>query len=283
VASTTTTLNDLIHTNQVEARVLDYARALAFMPSLVSNYTVDYSTTLTIPKWGSISAAALTEGTSITPTNHSTDGVSVTVGEVGGGSDVTDLANETALIDAVNGIGMQWGKAIAEKIDTDLMALFSGFSQSVGTTATDLTLDVLMTAIQELEEANAPGQPVMVLHPRQLRKFRQLVGGTSGSTATFFGNPGAIDINLRGLRGFAGEWMGVAIYRSTLVPTVNAAVDYCGALFVPEALALVTQKPIHMEATRDAYLRGWNVATTACYGVAEINDTYGCRIISVVA
>ena len=75
----------------------------------------------------------------MTSTTVSTSSVSVTVGEVGAQVLLTDMATYGDGNPAVE-LGTVLGNAIATKIDTDLIALFDGFSGSIGTAGAEITV-----------------------------------------------------------------------------------------------------------------------------------------------
>ena len=284
--STLTTLNDLTLTATVlEQAIVDYARAEAVMRGLVSSHSLAgrMSKAAVIPKWASLSAAALTEGTDMSNTTLSTDGVTLTAAEAGVRVDISDMVKNFAGAD-LNAYARQCGLALADKWDADLCALSAGFSSSVGSTGTELTLDVLHTAIYTLEAAKAPRGYAFVLHPRQILDIRTLIAGASGSTATFFANPNnATDVSVKP-GALVGQFMGVPIYADANIPTANAAADYLGMLIsVGNALAEVVGWEAKVEIQRDASMRADELNATACYGVGEIVDAYGVGILSKAA
>ncbi len=52
--------------------------------------------------------------------------------------------------------------AIAEAIEGDLFALYSGLSQSVGTSGTDISASTVRAAVKKLNDAKVPGTPPRV-------------------------------------------------------------------------------------------------------------------------
>src|SRR3990167_2061043 len=68
------------------------------------------------------------------------------------------------------------GFAIAETVDTDLLALYTGFTNTdVGTYGTDVTNAVILSAIEALDLANAPLEDrALVFHPKQKTAIAQI-------------------------------------------------------------------------------------------------------------
>lgn len=284
--STLTTLNDLTLTAAVlEQAIVDYARAAVVMRGLVASHSLagKMSKAAVIPKWAALSAAALTEGTDMSNTAISTDGVTLTAAEAGVRVDITDMVTNFAGSD-LNAYARQCGLAIADKWDADLCALSSGFSSSVGSTGVELTLDKLHEAIYTLEAAKAPKGYAFVLHPRQVLDIRTLIAGASGSTATFFANPtNGMDVTVKP-GALVGAFMGIPIYADANIPTANAGADYLGMIIsVGAALGEVVGWEAKVEIQRDASLRATEINATACYGIGEIVDTFGVGILSKAA
>ena len=284
--STLTTLNDLTLASAVlEQAIVDYARAAAIMRGLVASHSLagKMSKAAVVPKWASLAAAGLTEGNDMSNTTLSTDGVTITAGEVGVRVDITDMVQSFAGGN-MDAYARQCGLAIADKWDDDLCALFSGLSTSVGSSGTELTLDVLHTAIYTLEAAKAPKDYAFVLHPRQVLDIRTLIAGASGSTATFFANPAnGVDVSVKP-GALVGTFMGVPVYQDANVDTANAGADYLGALFaVGSCFAEAVGWEARVELQRDASARAMEINAVACYGVAEIVDTFGVGILSKAA
>ena len=111
--------------------------------------------TIQVPKYPAVPAAGLTEGTDMSETVVSTSSVSITVGEVGAQVLLTDLAAMGAGNPAEE-LGTVLGNSIATKIDKDLIALFDGFSSSLGATTTELTAAYLFQAAATLRANKAP-------------------------------------------------------------------------------------------------------------------------------
>ena len=161
-ATTTSTLDDLFVNIVAQARFT--AEEQSLMRNLVTVYNIDGQSgkTIQVPKYPSITAAALTEGTDMSSTAVSTSSVSVTVAEVGAQVLLTDLAAMGAGDPAAE-LGTVLGNAIATKMDKDLIALFDGFSGSLGATTTELSVAYLFQAAATLRANKAMG-PLLRQH-----------------------------------------------------------------------------------------------------------------------
>lgn len=222
-------------------------------------------------------AAAVNEATDLANTGINPTEVSLTPGEVGIMYTVTDVSGRKSLLD-VPTVAARGARAMTQKWETDVCTLFSSFSNSVGTTATALTLSAFQSAIFTLENADAPGTYVAVLGPKGVENLRTEAAAAGG---TIWGNasagvstllPGAV-----GNTGFKGNLYGIDIYASTRVPNDNTDDD--GAMFsVNEAIAMVWAWPLRVELERDASLRATEVVITSNYAVAELRDAFGVEI-----
>ena len=84
-----------------------------------------------VPIYANVSAAAVSEATDLSNTAINPSSVTITASEVGIMTTLTDLARNAAPRNVAGDIGRLFGEAIAKKQDTDLTALFDGFSTAV--------------------------------------------------------------------------------------------------------------------------------------------------------
>lgn len=268
--TTSTTLDDLFANIILQARFT--AEEQSIMLGLVTRYDIGNvaGKTVQVPKYPAISAADLTEGTDMSATQVSTSSVTVTVGEVGAQVVLTDLAAMGAGNPAAE-LGTVLGNAIATKMDQDLIALFDGFSTSLGATTQEITVADIFNAASRLKAAKAPGQYSAVLHPYQAYQLKANMTNT-------FANPNGGDLQNEAMRtGFIGTVAGVNIYESANV-TIDGSGDSKGAVFAPEAIAIAMKRDFNIETERNASLRAFELNATAVYGVAELDDSYGVEM-----
>ena len=174
----TTTLNDLLPA--ITAEALFVASEKSIMRGLVRNYTLGpgQGKTVTVPIYPQVTAGSLTEATAPTATAVSTDGATLTVSEVGILATISDLAIMSSASNVVSDIGRLFGEAIARKIDTDLMTLFNGFSNTVGGVSTTATPALLFQAIAKLRSAgyDTANDCAIVLHPNAAYDIASKIG-----------------------------------------------------------------------------------------------------------
>ena len=230
-----------------------------------------------------LTASALTEGTDLTAnTAFAPTAVTLTVGEVGLKLTLTDLMAMGGIVGAAH-YGEQAGNAVAEKRTTDLVALMSGFSNSVGATGQTLTEAYMLAAQAQLRGAKVPGPYVYILHTTSY--YSELIGSI-GSTFTALTTTGSgvraesNDLPGAGNGGQIGQLYGQTTLVTPLVAEDGNA-DKINGMYAPgRAIGYVEKWAIRPEADRDASLRGTEVVVTAAYAVGELDDVSGVRIIS---
>ena len=267
-------LSDLFVNILAQARFT--AEEQSIMLGLVTQYNIGSQAgkTIQVPKYPAIAASALTEGTDLSSTRVNTSSVDITVSEVGAQVILTDLAAMGAGNPA-DELGTVLGNAIAKKIDTDLIELFTGFSESLGANADGLSASDIFKAVATLRNNKVTGNIVAVLNPIQAYYIKQAVTST-------FANPNGGDLQNEAMRnGYIGTLAGVDMYETSNVAIASNAST--GAVFAPEALAIAMKRDFNLEVQRDASLRANELNATAVYGVGELDDTFGVQLIGKAA
>lgn len=270
-ATTSSTLDDLFANIIAQARFT--AEEESLMLGLVTQYDIggEAGKTIQVPKYPAVTAADLTEGTDMSSSTVSTSSVSITVGEVGAQVVLTDLAAMGAGNPAEE-LGTVLGNAIATKMDSDLIALFDGFSTSFGAAAQEITVADLFKAAATLRNNKAQGDIFAVVNPFQAYQLKANLTNT-------FANPNGGDAqNTAMVNAYVGTIAGIDIYESSNV-AVDGSGDAKGAVFSREALAIAMKRDFQIEAQRDASLRAFELNATAIYGVGELDDSYGCEML----
>lgn len=270
-ATTSSTLDDLFANIIAQARFT--AEEESLMLGLVTQYNIgdEAGKTIQVPKYPAVTAADLTEGTDMSSSTVSTSSVSITVGEVGAQVVLTDLAAMGAGNPAEE-LGTVLGNAIATKMDSDLIALFDGFSTSFGAAAQEITVADLFKAAATLRNNKAQGDIFAVVNPFQAYQLKANLTNT-------FANPNGGDAqNTAMVNAYVGTIAGIDIYESSNV-AVDGSGDAKGAVFSREALAIAMKRDFQIEAQRDASLRAFELNATAIYGVGELDDSYGCEML----
>lgn len=270
----TTTFNDVSYSAIITDEVKDALMATVVTPALLDFYDLsgEASVAVKIPKADKFTAAAVAEGTELQNTALTSASVTLTSSEIGIQATITDVL-DLSDIPAAHGARLkQLGRAIGDKIDVDICALFSGFSTAVGATTVNIALTNLLDAIYNLEVNDAAGLGALVgvLHPRQSADLRTELEADAGSIYVGAGQPS------KAMAGYFGSWFGIDIFQSTNVPTANAGADRAGGIFVRDyALGMAQKWAAKVETMRWAPIRGWVLVATAMYGVGEVEDSAG--------
>jgi N4-gp56 family major capsid protein len=272
--STTTTLNDLI--SPMVAEALFVANERSIMRGLVRNYNMPSNSgkTIQIPIYPTVTATAPGENADLTSTTISTGVANLTVLENGIMTTLTDYAMNVSESDVVRDLGKLFGEAIAKKIDTDLTALFDGFTTEVGDGTTPFTAAEIFKAVAQLRKSGVPGEDLAcVVHPLVAFDLK------SGLTNTFANpNPGVGNEALR--TGFVGQIAGVSVYETSNMADSSGnnpgtTGDFKGAVFHKDALGLAMMQDLKIETQRDASLRATEIVASAVYGFGALHGTYG--------
>ena len=272
--STSSTLSELY--TEIVAEALFVASEQSIMRPLVKNYAITGGgKSVEVPIYAAVSAAAVSEATDLSNTAINPSSVTITASENGIMTTLTDLARNSAPRNVAADIGKLFGEAIAKKIDTDLTALFDGFSTAVGAADAALTVAKLFESVANLRNSAVPISDVSaVLHPMVAYDLKANLTNT-------FANSNANDLANEALRnGFVGRIAGVPIFETSNLANTGTTGDYKNGVFHRDALGLAMMQDLKIETQRDASLRADEIVATAVYGVGELHDSYGIELLA---
>ena len=269
----TTTLNSELFTNLLgDAQFAAYENSVARQIVTALNYPANAGKVLQIPVYASVSAADLTEGTAATAANTNTTSVSLTLAEIGTYFQVTDLLRDSAQRDVIADLGLQAGRAIAEKMDTGVFSLFADFDEISSNVNAEVTVDSILQAVATLRSRKLTGPFYAVVHPGvayNLKKELALAGGNNIPSLSAVGEGVLMDF-------YIGRIAGCTVLESALVPTSgNNAV---AGVFSSTALAHAIRGGVVLETQRQATKRATDVMLTAVQGAATLNSQHGVKI-----
>jgi len=272
--TTSSTLSELY--TEIVAEALFTASERSIMRPLVKNYAIaGGGKSVEVPIYSAVSAAAVNEATDLSNTAINPASVTITASENGIMTTLTDLGRNASPRNVAADIGRLFGEAIAKKIDTDLTALFDGFSTSVGAADAALTVAKMFEAVANLRNSAVPIADVSaVLHPMIAYDLKANLTNT-------FANSNANDLANEALRnGFVGRLAGVPIFETSNIANTGTTGDYKNGVFHRDALGLAMMQDLKIETQRDASLRADEIVATAVYGVGELQDTYGIELLA---
>jgi hypothetical protein len=274
----------------IVAEAIDNVEPSAPMASLVSRYPIESGAKqVSVPIWGRQSAVALTEGVDIgVPQQATATVVNLTATEHGILSFISDRLKHENNENVLSAVGTMHGRAVGRLLDGDLLTQVDAFTETAPGASTNATLTTIAGAVAILRTDDgtygpAPSKPNAVLHPEQIRRLVQEVGGiTAGGAgaaagATIPEGPSAevIQSYWRG----NDPIFGVPIYEDGNIERDGNG-DSKGGVFAREALALAMEIEIHAEEERDASLRGTEVVTVGTWGENIIVNSWGVEIFS---
>ena len=272
-------VDDLIASIVAEAQFVAAERSV--MRGLVKNFTIPQNNggmVLQVPIYSTPAAAEVAEATDLSNTAVTTSKVDITLGEKGVMTTVTDLALNYSKANVISDMGRLFGEAIAKKIDTDLTALFSGFSTYAHTSSTaeadiEMTAEHLFKAAAKLRASGVPGPYFGVFNPKSIYNMKKTM------TSTFIpqGNTGVV--NQAMTEGYVGRIAGIDIFETSNVEE-DSATSCKNAVFARDALAIAIGSDLKIATQRDESIRGTEVVATAVYGVSELHDSYGVKIVT---
>ena len=240
---------------------------------------VDYT------KIGSSDVGAATDGSDYTTmTSIDTAAKSATVSEHVIRTDVSDLAAMGRAEDYTGNVGAVLGNAVAAKLDADLTALGTAFSQTECGAGTTLLLDHIFGSMRQLRSAGAPYPYNLVLSPKQVWGAKGLSGMlVENSSGTLADNP----ISASKLsNGEVGKIAGFNVYWSDQIEeNVGSGGDAAGFALSSGAIgcAIGPEGLIRVETERNASFRTTEYIATGFWGEIEIHDGFGVYILSDVS
>ena len=270
--STSSTLSELY--TEIVAEALFVASERSVMRPLVKNYAISGGgKSVEVPIYAAVSAAAVSEASDLSNTAINPSSVTITASENGIMTTLTDLARNSAPRNVAADIGKLFGEAIAKKIDTDLTALFDGFSSVVGSAGAEVTVAKIFEAVATLRQAAVPMPLAGVLNPKVAYNVKKNLTNT-------FVNPNPNDLTNEALRtGYVGNIAGVQMFETSNVDGTSDTDNCKGGIFHKDALGLAMMQDLKIETQRDASLRADEIVATAVYGVGELHDSYGVEIL----
>ena len=276
--TTTTSLDDLCQAIIAEARMV------LSQGSDLSNYIMKRplpkgKSGVTFPKYAALTASALTEGTDLTSNSQvSTSGTTITPTQVGLMAVVTDIVDWASNAPQLGAdIGKLMGDAILAKRNQDIWALFDGFSQTAGTTNTDITEANIASCVRQLMAAKAPRPYYMAITPHVFEDLITIYSTNSNFTATEIRNMVLEKGELPPIYGVIPLLVD-NLASGTSAGKADAADAKCG-VFSRQAIGMVEGYDIQIEPERNASMRGYELVATSYYAVAEVEDTFGVELL----
>jgi len=275
--TTSTTLDDLTQALIAEAYYVE-SQGMNLSDYILNRQLPKGKDSVLFPKYGAVTVAAVNEATDLANQAVSTSGVTITPGEYGGMTTLTDVADYVSNpVQVGTDIGRLFGEAMRASKNQAIWALFDGFSNSVGTTNTDITEVVLLQAITLLTDAKAPRPYYFAITPYVMEDLMTIYSTNTSMSADIIRNSvleAGILPPIYGVQPVLVDNLAAG----TSAGKGQAADAKCG-LFSRNALGYVDGYQMRVELERDASLRANEIVTTSYFGVGEIEGTFGVEIL----
>lgn len=218
-----------------------------------------------IPSISALSARAKSENTAITFETASESVKTITMNQwYYAAFGVEDLVKLQSQVDLRAKYQKRAGMAIVKNLDSAILALVQGFSQTQGTLGTPFSDDNVLRAIQYIEDADADGSIVGIMSPAEKKDKFTLDRWTSKD----FRDSSPVET------GKLGNVYGVDWYMTTNLYKASAN-QADNVIMNGDAIGLVVQQEPRPQTFYDLKYFTWQVAIDIVYGVAELRDTFG--------
>ena len=244
--------------------------------ALVEQFTLPKgSKQVTVPKVGQMSMSGLADGQYIIDEEDiGMSTVDLTASEVGAKIILTDKLVRQSAENVFSIVGRQLGDGMARKKDTDVTALYSGFSTELGAAARTMSL-ANVSAVVAYAKGNKFGSQVYINH----HPFAVWdVANTAVTASTTYPVPKGWTEDLLG-DFFSGlrPLNGVPIFEDGNI-SIDSSDDAIGVIADKTALAALKSVETRTERQRDASLRATELVMTSDYGVFELDDSKGAAL-----
>ena len=279
MANNTTINSELFTKLLAEAQFAAYEQSVARQLVTTFDVPANAGKVLQVPVYSAVTAGDLSEATAPSSADTNTTSVDITLAEIGTYFEVSDMLRDSAERNVIADLGANAGRAIAEKMDEDVFALFNSFAGSVGTEDSAVTVDNIFEAVATLRANKITGPLAAVLGPRQALQLKKELATTGGANLT------ANEVGNSVLRGYyIGSLAGCQIFESSLVKSdldtdTDTELNMVGAVFAPSAIGHAMRGGINMETQRQAAKRSEDIMMTAVTGEAILQNAHGVKIV----
>lgn len=235
-----------------------------------------------VPIWGQGSAQVISDESAATARDTTSSQALITLNEHVYYSRVTDMLKDSAYNDVMAQLAEVSGRAIGESFDTTAFGTFANFNSDIGSTTTELTVELIMKAAATLRQAKVMGPYYAVVHPGcafYLKKQMSVTTQYSGASTTVPALSAAGNQFM--LSGVIGNIGGVLVVESPLVagatgdPTSDA---YINGVFAPTAIGIAERGGLDLTTLYLPQNRATDMSVVAVMGAAVLQSTHGVKI-----
>jgi hypothetical protein len=277
--TTSSTLSEL-YTNITQEAIFTFQETSVMRPLVTLYPLMGSGKVAEVPVYPAISAAAVNEATDLSNTAVNPTSATITASEVGVMTTLTDLGANSASRNVGADIGKLFGEAIAKKVDTDLVGLFSSFTtNTAGAAGTELTADLLFKAQAQLRTLSVPAPYYAVFHPKALFNLKKTLTQAGYGTSSY----AMSEIGNEALRnGYIGRIAGIDVFENANL-SIDGSDDSVGGVFHPASIGLAMKEDFKVETQRDASLRATEIVASIVYGKAVVKESFGVAVTTDAA
>jgi len=277
--TTSSTLSEL-YTNITQEAIFTFQETSVMRPLVTLYPLMGSGKTAEVPVYPAISAAAVNEATDLSNTAVNPTSATITASEIGVMTTLTDLGASSASRNVGADIGKLFGEAIAKKVDTDLVGLFSSFTtNTAGAAGTELTADLLFKAQAQLRTLSVPAPYYAVFHPKALFNLKKTLTQAGYGTSAY----AVSEIGNEALRnGYIGRIAGIDVFENANL-SIDGSDDSVGGVFHPQSIGLAMKEDFKVETQRDASLRATEIVASIVYGKAVVKESFGVAVTTDAA
>lgn len=195
---------------------------------------------------------------------------------------VEDILKVQSNYDLMSEYTSKAGESIARRVDTDLLAEYTNFTNTdVGTYGSDITDPVVLAAIEAVDLANAPMEDrAFVIYPTQKTALSRIDKFVKVDYLGQYQSPTVVRTGPNS-RYLWGDIYGVPTYYTKQISsTAGTPTQYHNILFHKEAVALALQQAPRTQSAYILEYLGNLVVVDVIYGIKTIRATFGIEVRS---
>jgi len=272
-----TDINSELYANFVaNAEFAAYENSVARALCNVIQVPMNAGKVVQVPVWASITAQVITDEAAATAKTTNTTAPTITLDEHVVYNQVTDMLRDSSYGDVMGQLADQSGRAIGESYDTMAFSKFSSFSADIGTTSTELTVDLILRAAATLRGRKLTGPFFAVVHPAQAYNIKKQLTYSAQTNV-----PALSDAGNGVLSAFyLGSIGGVNVLESPLLTavTTGGANAFTAGVFAPTAIGIAERGGLDLNTLYLPAQRATDMVLKAVAGAAVIQSTHGVAI-----
>lgn len=264
-------------------RATQSALVMANLVRRVDSQVQSYGQALIIPNISNLTASSKTANTAVTNTTVTETSTTLTIGSWKYiAFNVEDMAAVQSKYDLRSEYAKSAGYGIALVIDSDLMALTSGFTTTaVGTFGVNVDDATIINAHAALDTADIPDEDrAMVISPGQKAAIMRIDKFTAATYLGQYNNPTPVVTGPKS-RHLWGEIYGTPVYYTTNIgSTAGTPTQTNNMLIHKDAMVLGLQMAPRVQSQYVVSQLAWQVVTDTIYGVTNLRLNGGVLIRS---